>query len=156
MDETYDQLRCITSKTCRSNKKIIVGGDFNTQFGIGIRGVSLDQFAKEFGLNVLNASSPETNADWTFRSNMGVCRRLDFIIASQNLLVSASGPSDKLDLGSDHRVVETTMVCQKRGTQKYYERKIPVKGWRPEVDTDGDATKYWDALEKGLHENELN
>ena len=87
----------------------------------------MDQFAQEFGLNVTNASSPETNVDWTFRSSMGVCRRLDFILASQNLLVSASGPSDKLDLGSDHRVVETTMVCQKKVRRNIMRKKPQPK-----------------------------
>ena len=84
LEQTYDQLRYITSKARRSNKKIIGGRDFNTQFGIGIRGLLLDQFAEEFGLNVTNASGLETNVDWTFRSSVGVCRRLDFIFASQN------------------------------------------------------------------------
>ena len=45
--------------------------------------------------------------------------------------------------------------CAKKEVRRSIMRKKnPVKGWRPEVDTDGNATKYWDALEKCLHENE--
>ena len=44
-DETYNQLRCLVSKAHRSCKRIIIGGDFNTQFGVGIRGVELEQFS---------------------------------------------------------------------------------------------------------------
>ena len=73
---------------------------------------------------------------------MGVCRQLDFIFALHNLLVSASRPSDKLGLGLDHKAVEITMVCRKIGTQKYYEAKVPIKGWRPELGKDWNAFKY--------------
>ena len=125
----------------------------NTQFGVGIRGLLLDVFAHEFGLSISNANAPETNFDWTFRSSMGVCRRLDYILVSMSLLVRECGPSGKLDLGSDHRAVATTMVCQKRGTYKRYEQKMLVKGWRPELDADGNASKYWERLAKSLQEH---
>ena len=45
------------------------------------------QFAQEFGLCVTNAKNPETDTDWTFDSNMGIRRRLDFVLASNLLLV---------------------------------------------------------------------
>ena len=107
-DETYNQLRCIASKAYRSCKRIIIGGDFNTQFDIGIRGVALRQFAKEFGLCITNTTDSDTSTNWTVESSMGVRRKLDFILASRSLLVIESGLSDKLDLGSDHRAVQTT------------------------------------------------
>ena len=65
---------------------------------------------EEFCLSITNASAFETHNDWTFRSSMGVCRKLDYIIASRNLLVRASGPSDILNLGSNNRVVHATLT----------------------------------------------
>ena len=76
LEQTYDQLRCITSKAYRSNKRIVIGGDFNTQHGVGVRGLMLDEFAREFRLDITNASSPQLIDDWTFESSMGVRRLL--------------------------------------------------------------------------------
>ena len=40
----------MTSKASKRNKRIVVGGDFNTQYGIGNRGLLFDEFAKDIGL----------------------------------------------------------------------------------------------------------
>ena len=94
--------------------------------------------------------------DWTFESSMGVRRRLDFILASQNLVVQASGPSNKLNLGSDHRAVQTTLVDRKIGKQVRYQSRVPIKGWCPELDTEGNATKYCEVLDAALGEKSRN
>ena len=104
-------------------------------------------------MSITNASGPETITDWTFRSSMGVCRRLDYILVSRILLVRESGPSDEFHLGSDHRVVKAKVVSQKKGIQRYYQSKVPMKGWCPVLDEKGNASKYWSALEKSLQEN---
>ena len=143
------------SKAYRSRKRIIIGGDFNTQFDVGIRGVALRQFAEEFGLCITNTTDSETSTNWTFESSMGVRRRLDFILASRLLLVIESGPSDKLDLGSDHRAVQSTLGDTKKGTQVQHRKKVPAKGWYPEIDVDGNALKYCDSLHAPLQRNEV-
>ena len=106
----------MVSKTHRFGKRVIIGGDFNTQFGVGMRGTTLEQFAQEFGLCITNATNSETDTDWTFESSMGVRRRLDFVLASDLLLVLESCPSDKLNLGSDHRAVQSILSDTKKGT----------------------------------------
>merc|ERR1712086_101146 len=50
LEQTYDQLRCVVSEARRSKRAVIVGGDFNTQIGIGRRGILLEQLSEEFGL----------------------------------------------------------------------------------------------------------
>lgn len=146
-DETYNQLRCIVTKAYRSCKRIIVGGDFNTQFGIGSRGFALEQFAEEFDLCITNARSPEIDTDWTFESSMGVRRRLDFVLASKCLVVCEACPSDKLNLGSDHRAVQSILSDTKQGTQVYYRKKSGVKGWCPQLDLTGKPSKYHELLQ---------
>ena len=82
LEQTYNQLRCITSKAFRSNRRIIIGGDFNTQVNVGNRGTMLKEFAHEFSLCIFNVCVEESNVDWTFESSMGVRRRLDYILVS--------------------------------------------------------------------------
>ena len=149
-DETYNQLRCLVSKAHRLCKRIIIGGDFNTQFGVGIRGVALEQFSQEFGLCITNARNPEIDTDWTFESSMGIRRRLDFVLASNCLLVREYFPSGKLNLGSDHRVVQSILSDTKKGTQVYHSKKPPVKGWCPKFDSRGKATRYHALLDTPL------
>ena len=69
-------------------------------------------------------------------------------------MVRDSGPSDLFDLGSDHRVVKATLACQRKGIQRYYEAKVPIKGWRPELNSDGNASKYQSLLETSLKEED--
>ena len=87
IDETYNQLRCLVSKAYRSNKRVIICGDFNTQSNVGNRGIALDQFVLEFRLCATNASDADANVNWTFESSMGVRRRLNFALASKLLLL---------------------------------------------------------------------
>ena len=37
-DETYDQLRCISGKAQTQRRRLIIGGDFNSQINVGYRG----------------------------------------------------------------------------------------------------------------------
>lgn len=72
LEQTYNQLRYVTSKAFRSNKRIIIGGDFNTQVNVGSRGIMFKEFAQEFSLCISNVGVEESNADWTFESSMGI------------------------------------------------------------------------------------
>lgn len=61
MKHIINYVRCIIGKPQRANKRIVIGGDFNNQFRIGIRGLLMDQFVEEFCLRITNAS-----VDWPF------------------------------------------------------------------------------------------
>ena len=87
---------------------------------------------------------------------MGVRRRLDFILASPNLVLQATGASNKLNLGSDHRAVQTLLVDKKIGKQVRYQSRVPTKGWCPELDAESNATKYCEVLDAALGEKSKN
>ena len=149
LEETYEQLRCSVSEAQKSKRRIIIGGDFNTCLKFGTRGILLEQFSKEFGLCISNGTIPETNDDWTFRSSMGIKRRLDYILSSNSFTIRESGPRDLLDLGSDHRVVRAVLATQKRRTRSRIKR-VQMKGWLPNIDSDGMASKYEEVLQERM------
>ena len=59
---------------------------------------------------------------------MGVRRRLDYILVSQCLSVHGPGPTDQLNLGSDHRAVQATMRGTKKVTTYIMEEQYVRKG----------------------------
>ena len=124
---------------------MVIGGDLNTQVNVGTCGTLLEHFSQEFSLCITNGSIPEAIDDWTFRSSMGVKRRLDYVLNLECFLLKESSPSEILNLGSDHRVVRTVLTIQKR-TKKKYEKKVQMKKWRPILDPDGNASRYLAAL----------
>lgn len=71
---------------------------------------------------------------------------------SRNLLVRAFGPSDILNLGSDHRVVRVILTCQKKSIPRYYEEQVLIKRWCLELDGKGNSSKYREVLERALEE----
>ena len=90
--------------------RCIVGGDFNTSLRTGYRGIALDELAHEFGLEICNRYGNCTcDYAWTFKSALGVKRRIDFILVDSSLRSHDSRAVDALDLGSDHRAVRTSI-----------------------------------------------
>ena len=64
--------------------------------------------ASEMGLIACNVSEDEhLQSQWTFRSCLGACRRLDYILVNDTLCFQNAGPTNLLDMGSDHRAVGT-------------------------------------------------
>ena len=113
----------------------------------------LKDFAHEFSLCISNVGVEESIADWTFESSMGVRRRIDYVLVSQCLSVHGSGPTDQLNLGSDHRAVQATIRDTKKGYYIYHGVTIRAKGWSPEVDMEGNARKYCEVLHPLLQEH---
>ena len=68
-DETYDQLRCISGKTQTHHRRLIIGGDFNTQIDTGYRGNTMQQFENTYGLKLANQSDDPWDKQWTFRTH---------------------------------------------------------------------------------------
>ena len=40
-DDTFDQLRCVVDEGRRCRRSLVIGGDFNSQLGVGVRGAAL-------------------------------------------------------------------------------------------------------------------
>ena len=53
-DAFYDDFRAVASIARRAGRKIIIGGDFNTQLNVGVRSERLRQFAAELELQICN------------------------------------------------------------------------------------------------------
>ena len=70
-------------------------------------------------------------------------------MASKSLKVQQSYATNAIDLGSDHRAVK---ACFMIGCARYYKKKptAKMKGWRPILDTDGNATNFQLALSQQL------
>ena len=68
-------------------------------------------------------------------------------MASKSLKVQESYATNCIDLGSDHRAVKASFMV---GCAKCYKKGLStkMKGWRPILDTDGNASNYQMALSK--------
>ena len=125
----YDQLSYIVSDGHVRGYKTIIGGDFNTQFGVGPRGAALAEFADAYHLRATNSSGNGcSDESWTFCSYLGVKRRLDYILVSDDTLVVEAGPSGYIDLGSDHRAVRAHLQLKRRIRRT---RSKQQRGWKP-------------------------
>ena len=122
LEEVYEQLWCTISEARRLKRSVIIGGDFNTQLFVGQRGILIKQLSEEFGLRISNDNMPQGTNTWTFCSSVGVKRRIDYILVSNNLLIHEAGPSGILDLGSDHRVVRTVLIVRKLVKRQWEKR----------------------------------
>ena len=121
----------------------IVGGDFNTQLCVGLRGQMLKDLLHSFVFEIANGQSEMQNADdtWTFRSSAGIKRRIDFSLYSSHLCCFDGHARNDLDLGSDHRAVYAgfTLAARVRGKRH---RKQTKKRWKPLESNDGSPSLY--------------
>ena len=118
-DDTIDQLRYVLQQGRNLKRRLVVGGDFNSQVNVGIRGAALESLSNAFGLNITNDGINEWENDWTFRSSTGVKRKIDFILASRSLVVRDSIATNEIDMGSDHRAVKARFDI---GENVYWEK----------------------------------
>ena len=104
-NETFDQLRCFASAGRRKGRRLVIGGDFNTQIDIGERGECLNEFVRTFCLTIANKSTTPWDDQWTFRSCLGDTRKIAFITVSSAFQCIDGKAVSEIDLGSDHRAV---------------------------------------------------
>ena len=105
-DETYDQLRYFCAAGRKQRRRLVIGGDFNSQMGVGERGEYLDEFVRSFGLVCANSSDTPWDDQWTFRSSMGDTRKIDFIFVSTSFQNVSGKAVKEVHFGSDHRAVQ--------------------------------------------------
>ena len=141
--ECYTNLRNAVSWAREFSQLLVIGGDFNTTLdNVGPRGVLLQEFTDELNIQITNVQAGDDfDKIWTFRSSMGIRRRLDYILAGPALTVEHSFASGLLDLGSDHRSVfaELTLNTKTARTQQIQRNKtnsrwVPFDGYEAVVE----------------------
>ena len=111
LDDTYRDLRTFAREACLLGRYCVIGGDFNTQLHVGVRGELLDELASEFEMIICNEHDNLDSANaWTFESALGHQRSIDYILVSGDLHVSDSMAINDLCMGSDHRAVKADIV----------------------------------------------
>ena len=109
-ERTCEQLLCVLDQAQKLKRKLIVGGDFNLQLGVGVRGDEFQNIVDGVGLLTTNESDTPWENQWTFESTVGVRRKLDYIMVSRSFQFVRSSASNQLNLESDHRAVKSTIV----------------------------------------------
>ena len=109
----------------------------------------MDNLANSFGLQIGNNSMNDWENHWTFRSSLGVKRRIDFIMTSKSLHLQECQATKNIDLGSDHRAVKGRFGL---GSAKYTQRSpnMKMKGWKLVLHDTGNATNFQVALSQEL------
>ena len=118
-DEVYEQL----SSCCRTARICIVGGDFQTELHEPVRGAALVEFAARARLKFCNSSG-----EWSFRSNLGRLRLIDYILIGSRITCETSGSTDDFHLGSDHRAMFANIVFNVTENTENPERGETVNG----------------------------
>ena len=86
----FHHLRETVLEAHRSGMKCMMGGDFNTELEHGWRGGYLREYLIEVNLGVVNdIMDGHLEETWTFRSNMGIKRTLDYCMISDGIEVNS-------------------------------------------------------------------
>ena len=110
LEQVYEQVHRSLTHAADNGYSIVVGGDFNTQWGVGERGQKMAEMASAFNLSIVNGDgNGRDEHSWTFRSSLGQLRRIDFIFASTYIRKVTWDMSQYLDMGSDHRAVHVEL-----------------------------------------------
>ena len=87
-----DDITILVSEATRLDMQVIIGGDFNLSLDTGRPGVSMTDLCHQFRLTIANSSGLSSADDiWTFRSTLGVLRRIDYILYSPRLTSENAG-----------------------------------------------------------------
>ena len=109
-----------------------------------MRGGLLQHLLHMYQLYVAGGDGGTENA-WTFCGSINVRRRIDFLLHTRNVDDSHSGPSDQLDLGSDHRSVCPHCKLAEVPCNRRSKRRVKHKWLSKEY-----VPKYQATIAKGL------
>ena len=74
LEDLYGQLGELVGDARRNGMKLIIGGDFNTEYDVGPRGDLLRDFLDEYALDAMNKPGIGLNDEtWTHRGAQGYC-----------------------------------------------------------------------------------
>ena len=149
----YLDLCSLARDAKHKNIKFVVGGDFNTYFGRGLRGDMLADFLNEFNLKSTCSCDTDIQSNSIFQSSMGFRCQIDFIFYLCNCTVEEASAINYLDLGSDHRAVKSKFLLELRSNQK--RRKRVKKGWKPKLNSQREASEYHIQLQQQISDNQL-
>jgi len=132
LDQVYEQVHQTLTQAVRDGYATVVGGDFNSQWGFGVRGQEMAEMAAAFNLKVVNGEGHGRDEhSWTFKSSLGQVRRIDFIFTSSYLHASTWNISEYLDLGSDHRAVFVELLVGRTPRRRTKGPRSSMRGWTP-------------------------
>ena len=120
----------------------VIMGDFNAKVGkkveretaignhgIGTRnerGQMLVEFAEARSLHIMNTFyKKRTNRKWTWKSPSGIVNEIDFILTDRRDIVKNVGVINKVNVGSDHRMVRSEIKLSLRMERKKLIQKPP-------------------------------
>ena len=129
-DTSMEQIKVTIGTARRQQRKCILGGDFNSQIGVGVRGDALLELQSSFGLKLLNAVDDPWEKQWTFISTLSVKRKIDFLFASSAFGPNSAEAVSSINLGSDHRAVRTEILigkCKKITVGKSQQVKVGIQ-----------------------------
>ena len=144
-DQTFDQLRCVVDQGQKQKRKIIIGGDFNSQVNVGYRGTQLQSLVDSFALTITNNLDIPWEMQWTFESSMGIKRKIDFVLISRSFELISGHASNEINLGSDHRSVKSVVRIQ-GASRKRGKFAATLKNWKPVLGETGRAENFEVAL----------
>lgn len=110
----------------------MMGGDFNTELERGWRSGYLREYLAEVGLDVVNDTIDGEHLEqtWTFKSNMGVKRTLDYCMISDGIVVHSWKVLDSFCLRSDHRGVQSCMYVPTDVRPVHVEARAKKVDWQ--------------------------
>ena len=110
-NECLDDIRVAVLDGQRHGMRCLLGGDFNTELYRGWRGDRLQELLHEMDLYACNDPSlSAAQSSWTFLSVLGARRTLDYCFASYGISTRSAEAVSSLDLGSDHRTVQSCLM----------------------------------------------
>ena len=127
----YEQLNFVLQEAQNLGHASDFGGDFNSQLRVGKHREMLREL---FGMrNFQGANAACGPDDWTFRISAGVTRQIDCILLNKNMCcIGVAGPTDCIDLGSDHRAVYCKLAMRHRAqTSSHARTSCFTRGWKP-------------------------
>ena len=128
----FDHLRETVLDAHKKGIQCMMGGDFNTELERGWRSGYLREYVAEVGLDVVNDTIDGEHLEetWTFRSNMGMKRTLDYCMVSDGIIVHSWKVLDSFCLRSDHRGVQSCIYVPTDIRPNHVEARAKKIDWQ--------------------------
>lgn len=149
LEQCYTKMSHLIRSARKNGMAVIIGGDFNTQYDFGDRGMAMQELCSEFELCVCNPSNLiQSPSSWSFESTLGAQRVIDYILITRNIQCIQSDASDLLNMGSDHRSI--FCCCKLKVPFEKKTRKKKRKKWKPQLNEKNEASLYHERLDQAI------
>ena len=152
LQECYELISDLIREARSCKTGVILGGDFNTQYLKGSRGILMHSLCMEYDSVVAN-NMENVHTSYSFESSLGSKCIIDYVVVSQAMAIYESDATNQLDLGSDHRVIYCSLQLHKQ--RAYKKQKKKQKRWKSKLNKCENAVNYHIALDVALDENSI-